>query len=414
MPEIKEVAAVDSQKCEKCGKTMKISKFYKYKDGRPMELCKACLTMHMDAFDPETYLWAIKKADVPYIPSQWNSLRNAQFEKDPNHVNTMVVFGKYLSVMKLNPWRKYGWADTEKLQEEMNEKEEKTKEEREEYEEQLKEQKDAGLIPEAEYLTYVSTETRKKEADMTPPPTMEEAIGEDNYYNENDFLSEDELPDPAAGLTQEDRVYLAMKWGNSYKPNEQIELEKKYNEMKRDFVVEDSDTEGTLILCCKTFLKMNQAIDCSDIESFQKLSKVFDSLRKSAMFTAAQKKKENKESFVDCVGNLVKYCEKVGGVIPKYDLSINLDKFDEVIKDMKQYTKDLIYEDHSLARQIEDYLKKKEILEKRKAEEEEAKKKGLDYREIPMTEEEYLESVEMKENDKAEDEKIYSGEGESK
>jgi len=48
-----------------------------------------------------------------------------------------------------------------------------------------------------------------------------------------------------------------MKWGNAYKVSEQIELERKYKGMKEDLDIVDSDTEGSLILCCKTYLKMN-------------------------------------------------------------------------------------------------------------------------------------------------------------
>ena len=45
-----------------------------------------------------------------------------------------------------------------------------------------------------------------------------------------------------------------------------------------------------LKMICKTSLKMNQAIDCSDYEGYNKLAKVYDSLMKSAKFTAAQNK----------------------------------------------------------------------------------------------------------------------------
>jgi uncharacterized protein (DUF608 family) len=98
---------------------------------------------------------------------------------------------------------------------------------------------------------------------------------------------------------------------------------------------------------------------------------VYDSLRKSAKFTAAQNK-EQKSEFVDCVGNMVAYCEKNGGQIPKYEIKVDQDIVDTVIKDLKAYTKSLIYEDKSLAKQIEDYLKKREISEQQKKDREEA------------------------------------------
>lgn len=63
------------------------------------------------------------------------------------------------------------------------------------------------------------------------------------------------------------------------------------------------------------------------------------------------------------MGNLVAYCESHGGQIPRYEIEEPKDKVDIIIKDLKRYTKDLVYEDTALARQIEDYLKKREILD---------------------------------------------------
>jgi type II restriction/modification system DNA methylase subunit YeeA len=53
--------------------------------------------------------------DVPYIPAEWGVLRQKAFDKNPDKMDGMSVFGKYLSKMKLNQWNKYSWADTEKL-----------------------------------------------------------------------------------------------------------------------------------------------------------------------------------------------------------------------------------------------------------------------------------------------------------
>ena len=38
--------------------------------------------------------------DVPYVPEEWNVLRDRAFAKNPN-LTGMSVFGKYLSKMKL-------------------------------------------------------------------------------------------------------------------------------------------------------------------------------------------------------------------------------------------------------------------------------------------------------------------------
>lgn len=244
--------------CEKCGRTMDDSNFYTYRDGRKTEICKKCMTMHIDNFNPETYLWLLEKVDVPYVPEEWNSLRDKAFAKDPHKMNGMSVFGKYLSKMKLKQWKNYGWADSQKLQELNQSKAKVRTEEIQHYEEHLKQQYEEGKIPEAQYKTLVSTETQNAEMPVYAPAPSGTP---QTFYDENNYMAEEQLIDPASELTAEDKIYLAMKWGRLYKPNEWIELEKKYTEMKNSFDIQDSDTDGTLILICKTYLKMNQAIN---------------------------------------------------------------------------------------------------------------------------------------------------------
>ena len=386
--------------CEKCNKTMDENNFYTYKDGHKTELCKKCLTMHINNFDPSTFLWLLEKMDVPYIPEEWNILRDRAYAKDPLKMNGMSVFGKYLSKMKLKQWKDYGWADTERLQEENKKKAEEKAEEIAEREADAKERFERGEISEAQYKTLTSTEKQFENRVMMPPGSVPGGIAP-NAFNENNFMSEEELPDPALDLTQDDKVYLAMKWGRLYKPNEWIELEKKYNEMMNSFDIQDSDTTGTLILICKTYLKMNQAIDCGDMEGYGKLSRVYDSLRKSAKFTAAQKK-EQKEDYVDSVGALVAMCEREGGYIPRFATDIPQDKVDATLQDMNNYIKKLVTQDLGFGQQIEDSLKKIQIQKEMNDAEQSAIENGD---EVPMLNDEnfadYYEDVaEQKEQDK--------------
>ena len=129
--------------------------------------------------------------------------------------------------------------------------------------------------------------------------------------------------------------------------------------MMNSFDIQDADTINTLILLCKTNLKMNQALDCGDVEGFQKLSKVSESLRKSAKFTAAQNK-EQKNDYVDAVGELVAMCERDGS-IPRYATDIPQDKVDITLNDMKGYLYKLVTQDLGFGQQIEDALKKIQI-----------------------------------------------------
>lgn len=368
-------------RCEKCGRLMDEKNFYTYKDGKKTELCKKCLTMHIDCFNPDTFLWILQKMDLPYIESRWNNIRDKDYAKDPKKFNPTAVFGKYVASMKLKAFSELGWDDNERLKEEEEEKNAQRLQQRLDFEHKVKEEYERGEITEAQYRTLVRTETQVKDDEKR---YIEEELEkktqqEPTFFNERDFIKEEELDDPANDLTQEDKVYLAMKWGRLYKPGEWIELEKKYNDMKESFSIEDSDTEGTLVLICKTYLKMNQAIDMGDLDSYQKLARTYDTLRKSGKFTAVQNKEVKENDFVSSVGELVAYCEKEGGKIPRFEIKTDLDIVDKVIKDLKEYNKSLIYEDASLARQIEDYLKKREISERIKEEKRRAKEEGREY-----------------------------------
>ena len=343
--------------CQKCGKMLdEDTQFYTYKDGTKTEMCKKCLTMHIDNFDESTYLWLLEKMDVPYIPEEWNVLRERAYAKNPN-LNGMSVFGKYLSKMKLKQYKQYGWADTEKLNALNDERRAVQKEEREKFEEEIKKQFEAGEIGEAEYKTMISAETQNK--DYMSRPVAPPEFPQDKYFSENNEIVQEQMDSLISELTQEDKKVLAMKWGALYRPEEWIELEKDYNNMMNSFDIQDADTINTLILICKTNLKMNQALDAGDIEGYQKLSKVSESLRKSAKFTAAQNK-EQKNDYVDCVGELVAMCEK-DGFIPRFETDIPQDKVDLTLKDMENYLYKLVTQDLGFGQQIEDALKKIQI-----------------------------------------------------
>ena len=339
--------------CEKCHKTMDEAQFYTYKDGKKVELCKKCLTMHMNAFDESTFLWALEKMNVPYVPAEWNVLRDKAYEKDPNKFNTAAIFGKYLSKMKLKQWKDYGWEDGPKLIAESQQRQEEIQKIEEEKNAFYKEKYESGEIGEAEFKTLTSATSKYNGGG---PANLNPYLGPDNPYNENNFFAEDQLPSFEDTLTQEDKIAMAMKWGRLYRPDEWIALEKSYEEMLRSFDVQDADTINTLILICKTNLKMNQALDNGDIESYQKLAKVSESLRKSANFTAAQNKK-GKSNVVDSIGELVAICEKEG-FIPRYATDIPQDKVDITLQDMQGYLHKLVTQDLGFGQQIEDSLKK--------------------------------------------------------
>lgn len=390
--------------CQKCRKTMLDTNFYTYKNGEKCELCKACLTLHINNFEPDTFLWLLEKFDVPYIEAEWNVLRDRAYAKDPHKMNGMSVFGKYLSKMKLKQWKGYTWADTERLKAEAEEKaklygvaEDKAKQQLEE----MKQAYENGEISEAQLKTYEEIHAPEPSYAGTGSGPGEYGTDPSGFqYPMNSQFEEVQLVDVGADLTDEDKVYLAMKWGRLYRADEWVALEQLYNEFMNSFDIQGAARLDTLKMICKTSLKMNQAIDCGDTDTYQKLSRVYDAMMKSAKFTEAQNK-EGKGDFVDSVGEMVAYCEKNGGQIPRYEIEVPYDVVDKIIDDLKLYNKTLIYEDKALAEEIERYLKNKENAENMRRDREEAKSKGLD--EVELSEEDYMEFQSAIEEDKAHD-----------
>lgn len=395
--------------CSKCGKTMSSTNFYTYKDGSKCELCKACLTMHINNFEPDTFLWLLEKFDVPYIESEWNTLRDRAYQKDPYKMNGMSVFGRYLSKMKLRQYNHYTWADTEKLKLKAIEEsktlglpEEVAKQKMEE----MREAYENGEITESQWQTY-----QQVQAPPAPKPSF---VAEDDPYPANSEFEKVDLPDIGENLTADDKIYLALKWGRLYKAEEWVALEQLYNEFMNSFDIQGAARIDTLKMICKTSLKANQAIDCGDVDTYQKYSRVYDTMMKAAKFAESQYKKDGKENFVDSLGELVAYCEKEGGQIPKFEIKTDQDIIDAVIKDLKDYNKSLIYEDKALAREIEEYIKNKQTAEQMKRDRIEAEKIGLeklelkdeDYEDFRQTIEEDIEhdSLLSKEKEEAGDE----------
>lgn len=389
--------------CKKCGRQLKETEFYTDRNKKKLDLCKKCMTMHVDNFDPQTFLWILQQVDIPYVPNEWEIIRNKAIEtKGPENLNGMSVVGKYISKMKLKQWKDYRWADSDKIIAKLEERQQKLAIERQDYMDDMKQRYTNGEISEAEYKTFASSEEKYNNYLENPSPVTK-VVGANDNFNENNFMREDEIPDLSKELTEDDRKALAIKWGRLYKPTEWIELESMYTEMMNSFDIQDADTINTLILLCKTNLKMNQAIDIGDLDGFQKLSKVSESLRKTAKFTAAQNK-EQKNDYVDSVGELVAMCEREG-FIPRYATDIPQDKVDITLKDMNAYLNKLVTQDLGFGQQIEDALKKIQI-QKEMNEAQEAAEDG----EVEMTDEDFMDFYDEIAEQKAADELTKKGE----
>ena len=365
--------------CEKCNKTMNADQFYssnnleKYPNEGKLNQCKKCITMHVDNWNPETYLWILQEIDVPYIPDEWNKLM-ATYAKDKSKVTGISIIGRYLSKMKLKQFKDYRWKDNEFLQELNNSKIEQTMK-RQGY--------DAQAITQA-----ITKATFDMPTGELVEPTHQEINNEEpveDYFANQSGASESDFNDE---LTEEDRLYLRLKWGKAYRPEEWVRLEQLYNEMMDSYDIQTAGHVDTLKLICKTSLKANQLIDIGDVDGFQKMSKVYDSLMKSGKFTAAQNKAETGE-FIDSISELVEICEKEG-FIPRYYTESPMDKVDETLADLKGYTRSLVIEEMNLGNLIENAVK--EMARQEAKEEDEDVEDELNLEEIEALKDEDFEN----------------------
>ena len=382
-----------SHYCKKCGKTMDDTQFYtsknleKYPPDGKMDICKKCLTMHVDNWDPETYKWILQEIDVPYIKEEWNGLLE-KYGKDPKKVTGLTIIGRYLSKMKLKQWNKYTWADTETIEKDSIDK-------------KVLNMKAQGFTEDEiqEQLSIDRTPPKPKELEDVQAP-----VGTPEY---EDPEEDDDFGDQ---LTEEDKLVLRLKWGRGYSWEERVRMEQLYNDMMSSYDIQGAGHKDTLIMVCKASLKANQLIDAGDIDGFQKMQKAYDSLMKSGKFTAAQNKGESGE-FVDSIGELVALCEREG-FIPRYYTEGPQDKVDRTLQDLQQYTHTLVTEEMNLGNMIEASLR--EIVKDREreanidVEDSDEDEDLFNYEHPELTEEDYQEYEDMKESERDKDEEMLS------
>lgn len=380
-----------SHYCKKCGKTMDDTQFYtsknleKYPPDGKMDICKKCLTMHVDNWDPETYKWILQEIDVPYIKEEWNGLLE-KYGKDPKKVTGLTIIGRYLSKMKLKQWNKYTWVDTETLEKDSIDK-------------KVLNMKAQGFTEDEiqEQLSIDRTPPKPKELEDVQAP-----VGTPEY---EDPEEDDDFGDQ---LTEEDKLVLRLKWGRGYSWEERVRMEQLYNDMMSSYDIQGAGHKDTLIMVCKASLKANQLIDAGDIDGFQKMQKAYDSLMKSGKFTAAQNKGESGE-FVDSIGELVALCEREG-FIPRYYTEGPQDKVDRTLQDLQQYTHTLVTEEMNLGNMIEASLR--EIVKDREreanidVEDSDEDEDLFNYEHPELTEEDYQEYEDMKESERDKDEEM--------
>lgn len=244
--------------CTKCGKMLDEKQFYtsnnleKYQDGKLNE-CKDCISMHVDPWDPDTFLWILEEADVPYIKSAWDKIIEKEIAKkgSASSVTGKGTIGRYLSSMKLSQYKRMRWADTEVLAE--KEKEAKITAMQtqgftpEEIEEALAEEKGPPR-PEPPFP--------QTQEDTDSPPTVPADPALTGFEPEEDEFSDQ--------LTEADKLMLRLKWGKGYTAEQWVRMEQLYNDMMKSYDIQTAGHKDTLIMLCKTSIRANDLLDAGD------------------------------------------------------------------------------------------------------------------------------------------------------
>ena len=339
--------------CSKCRKPMLLEQnFYKtpktdiYEDGY-LDECKKCFTMHINIREPGSFLHLLEAVDVPYIESEWDTLVD-KYGNNPKTTST-AIYGRYIAKMKLRQYSKYTYADTEKF---------------------VEEAKMRDLRDRAAKLAEINK--YRDALDSGEAVENIESLGLDLSVLDEDELREimmkpeemfdfDPGVEAEAVLTKEDKEFLVRKWGRTYTIPECIKLEKLYNEMMSSYDIRTASHIDYLLKICRLSLKIDQALEVNDIEGFQKMSRVYDMLMKSAKFTAAQNK-DAASDYTDSVGMIVSRIEEEEGFVPRYH-SERQDVVDATLADMNSFTRELIMSELNLGNMIEVYLQKMQMEE---------------------------------------------------
>ena len=370
----------EKMRCSKCGRERRENEFFKLKTGERFDICKSCLTMNIDNRKPETFLWILEKFDVPYVERIWVEMTNETYLRDPAKFGPASVIGKYIRSMNMHQYKDYGFADSDKINNEHKREREIAQQALSQKNlEMLKWQLEQGLITQGEYdlrtdsvdnITTLQTfndliipdEDAANDDEDPQEPTAAQPTDSSSLGFIPDF-QEERSRAIESELTDEDIKYLTLKWGTFYKISEMVKMEELFQKYASEYEM-NVDREEVLEKLCKVSLKMDNALDMDDFAGYQRLSQTFDQMRKSAKFTEAQNKEEQTRD-LDSIGELVNFVEREGGIIPQFenDDEYPQDKIDYTIKDMQRYVTRLVKEELGLGDLIESYI---ERLEKNK------------------------------------------------
>lgn len=315
--------------CPTCRKTLDEKNFFKTRrtDKHPNGIlpeCKTCITMKVDDSDIQTFLPILKECDLPYMPSKWREL----VQKKP--AGGASIIGKYVSMCRMNQYKKYFWIDTENLVEE----------ERKALiaafkQDDMSETDAEQAADSAQSLADIQSVQMKAMTNAPAPSVMYGLTPETSKY----------------GLTQEEIDGYKLKWGEDYTEDQFLQLEQLFSDMCEAYLIQDPIAISNAKMICKLTVKMNRFLDIDDVESSSKISRQLDTFIKTANLAPVQQKDRQQTTFA--ISQLAFLVEREGGFIPEFYIEQPNDKIDQILADMQSYTEHLVRGESNIAEMVE-------------------------------------------------------------
>lgn len=390
--------AMEKRTCQKCNRFLNIDQFYRSRnlEAYPPEgylpVCKKCFTMHLNNWEPSSITPLLEIMDVPYIPEEWEALLQ-RYGQDPKKTSQTAIFGRYLSKMKLKQFSDYRFADSERILEEREKQKQIAAARDESYRLRYAAIQDGNVLDKVN--ADISLLSDDEILELFPQVEYQQQL-QQGFLGAQQFQQVPQEPSVEDQIPIEDKMKLSIKWGKTYTVNEWLTMERMYRDMLESYEIKTASHLDYLKMICKTSLKMNQSIDVNDFEGYNKLAKVYDSLMKSAKFTAAQNKTESENEF-QAVSELILMAEEEG-FIPRFDVSVPQDIIDATMRDMERYLNTLVREEQGLGNLIEVAISQMKREEEANAELE-AALEGEGLVEEDLTDEDYIDFYEFQEED---------------
>lgn len=390
--------AMEKRTCQKCNRFLNIDQFYRSRnlEAYPPEgylpVCKKCFTMHLNNWEPSSITPLLEIMDVPYIPEEWDALLK-RYGQDPKKTTQTAIFGRYLSKMKLKQFSEYRFADSVRILEEREKQKQIAAARDESYRLRYAAIQDGNVLDKVN--ADISLLSDDEILQLFPQVEYQQQL-QQGFLGTQQFQQVPQEPTVEDQIPIEDKMKLSIKWGKTYTVNEWLTMERMYRDMLESYEIKTASHLDYLKMICKTSLKMNQSIDVNDFEGYNKLAKVYDSLMKSAKFTAAQNKTESDNEF-QAVSELILMAEEEG-FIPRFDVSVPQDIIDATMRDMERYLNTLVREEQGLGNLIEVAISQMKREEEANAELE-AALEGEDFVEEDLTDEDYIDFYEFQEED---------------